>query len=127
MLKKNWLKIVLFLVVFTALVLTATFTDLWVSKTLVDLDQGEYYSNNGFGVFVEVIGSFPIYYMIGLSVIILGFNARRFKNEKLGVALLVVALVVSFIAMYIGSDDCMDDFADHSKKYAEFKEIFKLF
>ena len=56
--------------VFIVLVVIATFTDLWVSKVLADIKAGEYFSDNLFGVIGEVFGSFPIYYMIGLSLII---------------------------------------------------------
>ena len=68
--------------VFLALAVIATFTDLWVSKMLADIKPGEYFSDNLFGVVGEVFGSFPIYYMIGLSLIILGFNGQATKYEK---------------------------------------------
>ena len=117
--------IIIFLAVFVALVITATFTDLGVSKILVDLDDGKYYSDNLFGVIGEVFGSFPIYYMIGLAVIIFGFNGFAF-DKKWNYACLIAGLAVGFVAMFIGADDCLKDFADHSHKFEEWKSIYKI-
>ena len=73
--------VLIFLSVLVALIITATFTDFGVSKILADLDEGEYFSENLFGVIGEVFGSFPIYYMIGLAIIIFGFNGFSFDKK----------------------------------------------
>ncbi len=109
--------------VFIALVVIATFTDLWVSKVLADIKAGEYFSDNLFGVIGEVFGSFPIYYMIGLSLIILGANGQATKYEKL---LFISGVICGFIAMVIGTDDCLKDFADHSQRYAQWDRAWQL-
>jgi membrane-associated phospholipid phosphatase len=121
--KVNKLAIILFAVIFVALAVTATFTDLWVSKTIADIKPGEYFSKNLFGVIGEVFGSFPVYYMIGLSLIILGINGVDFKYEKL---FFILGIVGGFVAMLIGADDCLKDFADHAPKYEEWKRILQL-
>ena len=123
--KINKLAVILFCVIFASLLLTATFTDFGVSKILADIDKGEYFSKNLFGVIGEVFGSFPIYYMIGLAVIIFGFNGFSFE-KKWNYLCVIAGIVLGFVAMFIGVDDCLKDFADHSQKFEQWKGIYKI-
>lgn len=117
--------VLIFIAVFLALAVTATFTDFGVSKILADIDEGEYFSKNLFGVIGEVFGSFPIYYMIGLAVIIFGFNGFSFE-KKWNYVCIIAGIIIGFVAMFIGVDDCLKDFADHSQKYEQWKSIYKI-
>ncbi len=119
------LPIIIFSAVFLVLLLTSTFFDMQVTKILVDIPEGSYYSNNLFGVIGEVIGSFPIYYMIGLAVICLALGGAVLKPSLKNI-FFIIAIVGGFIAMFIGADDCLKDFADHSVAYANWQEIFKI-
>ena len=76
-LKKQWIYIVLAVVVFAILLGLATAFDYQISSTIADLEKGEFFSNNVFGKFIEVIGSFPIYYMIALALFAIGYNYQR--------------------------------------------------
>lgn len=53
-----------------ALLALASFFDLQISKSLVNLDFGQYYSSNFFGRLFEVIGETPVYFLCGFSVCI---------------------------------------------------------
>ena len=72
--KKSWLSVALFILIFGGLLLTATFTDLQVSKILTAhaLEPGKYLSNDAFGVAFEAVGSTPVY-------MILAFAFARFQ------------------------------------------------
>ena len=119
------LPIIIFCVVFLALLLTSTFFDMQVTKILVDIPEGSYYSNNLFGVIGEVIGSFPIYYMIGFAVICLALGGIVYK-PSLKKLFFIIAIIGGFIAMFIGVDDCLKEFADHSIAYKNWDKIFKI-
>ena len=119
------LPIIIFCAVFIALLLTATFFDMQVTKILVDIPEGSYFSNNLFGVIGEVIGSFPVYYMIGFAIICLALGGAISKPSYKNL-FLAIAVIGGFVAMFIGADDCLKEFADHSIAYEHWDKIFKI-
>ncbi len=125
-LKKQWIYIVLAVVVFAILLGLATAFDYQISSTIADLEKGEFFSNNVFGKFIEVIGSFPIYYMIALALFAIGYNYQRLGKRAWQLVLFFVCIGGALLAIYIGVDDCMDDFADHSVAYLNWAEGFKF-
>ena len=85
------LAILIFAVVFTALVVVATYYDLPISQILtkdslegeaLGKDHGDYISYNGFGLFFEAIGSAPMFGMIVVACAILFWAFWR-RNDKL--------------------------------------------
>ena len=65
-----------FISVFTALLIVASFFDLEISRFLTagSLPDGEYYSTNGFALFVEILG-FSAFYFSGAIASIICVNA----------------------------------------------------
>lgn len=115
--KKSWLSVILFVVIFAALLTTATFTDLSVSTILTKnaLLPGEYLSTDTFGVAFEAMGSTPVYAMIAFAFQILFWYAVR--HGKKGVLTTIGALlsfVASTVAYYIGIDDTLGYLFEHS-------------
>ena len=125
-LKKQWLYVVICIAVFGALLALATAYDYQISKTFADLEDGQFFSNNVFGKFIEVIGSFPIYYMIALALFAIAYNYQRVDKHWLKLTIFFVCIGGALLATYIGVDDCMDDFADHSVAYLNWAEGFKF-
>jgi len=123
-LKIKAIPLILFFVIFSALFILASIYDFQISKLIVDLDSGKYFSNNWFGVFFEVIGSFPVYYVFGFSAFVFAFNSYKLK-KNLGTVFYVFFMVVGIFALYLGADDCMKDFADHVKSYGELHFIVR--
>ena len=125
-LKKNWIYVAICVAVFGILLGLATAFDYKISSTIADLDKGEFYSNNLFGQIIEVIGSFPIYYMIALALFAIAYNYQRIDKRWLSILVFCICIAGALLATYIGVDDCMDDFADHSVKYLNWPEGFKF-
>lgn len=67
--------------VLAILLIIASFYDLQISKTLADLEFGQYYSHNFFARFFEVIGEMPVYFLISFSFCI--FSISIYNNLKL--------------------------------------------
>lgn len=105
--KKVILGVVLFIVIFAGLLVTATFTDLSISMILTKnaLADHTYYTNHTFGAAFESIGCSPMYFMYAFSFGIFFWFFMRKKNMKsapkaiLSGASLIGVLVVNFIAL----------------------------
>ena len=70
--KRNTIiSICLFVVIFGALLITATFCDLDISKKLVQLQPGQYYTTNMFGAVFACIGSWPAYLFLSAAFAIM--------------------------------------------------------
>lgn len=85
--------IVLFCVIFAALLLIATFYDLPISRFLTRgvLAPGEYDTNNTFGAFFEIIGDSPVEIMLAFSIDILFVYALRLLQGTKRAVLMAVA------------------------------------
>ncbi|MBE6834911.1 MAG: phosphatase PAP2 family protein [Ruminococcaceae bacterium] len=92
--EKTILAIILFVVVFGALLVTATFTDLQVSQFLTkfSLPKGQYYADDVFGRAFETIGCSPIYLMLAFAFHIIFWNVfLRIKDMVIKYILLAVS------------------------------------
>ena len=86
----------IFLAVFAALLITATFTDLQVSRILTKnaLPAGQYYANDVFGVLFECIGTCPELLICALCAeLILIYVTRFWKKGAMRTAVQAVALI----------------------------------
>ena len=120
--KKNIIAGSLFIVIFIALMLVASFFDLEISKFIVgsSLDKGAYYSNNHIGNIIEIIGSFPIFGALLFATLI---QARNYysRNDKLKyLAILFFVGTVIDITWFI-----KDSFKYCSRIYG-FEHIYEL-
>lgn len=114
---KKW-PIIICASVFVVLTVLASIFDLQLSKWVVQLNESRYFSDNFFGVFFEVIGSFPVYFAFAFAIMAIGFNILKLLGKKSAV-LFAFILFIGFIALYLGVADCGKDYADHSKFYKE--------
>ena len=91
--KKTILSICLFCIIFCGLLITATFTDLQVSRILTKnaLPAGEYYADDIFGVVFECIGTAPELLLCGLSSAMIAVWALR-RMRRGFVRILIVFL-----------------------------------
>ena len=93
--KKTVRNVCLFIVIFAGLLITATFTDLQVSKILTKdvLQPGNYYTNHFYGAMMETVGTCPEY-LIGalMAQIIFWYALRLRKKDALQTALCGVSL-----------------------------------
>lgn len=105
--KKTIVSIVLFVVIFAALLTTATFTDLQVSHILTSkaLADHTYITNDTFGAMFEAVGSVPTYFMLSFAFEILFWAVVR-KNKEgkalsyvVSFGLAVAAVVTNFILL----------------------------
>lgn len=115
--KKNALvPIILFVVVFAALLITATFTDLQVSKILTSgvLPEGQYYAQDFFGVMFECVGSSPVYLIMAFAFQIWFWYSRRFiKKHPLSEVLCALCAILSVVADYICVNDSVGYVFEH--------------
>lgn len=100
---KTIVSLLLFVLIFGGLLVTATFTDLQVSNILTAhaLEDHNYYTNDPFGATFEAVGSAPVYLMLAFSAHILFWQVMRKwtkKGAREAVALLL--LVGGTVAYY---------------------------
>lgn len=89
---------------FCALLVLATFFDLDISRALVNLGEGEYYSRDLFGRFFETFGLLPLYIFVDIAAaIVFHYSLRRKKGAGRTAALIfavVLCLAMSYHAFY---------------------------
>ncbi len=92
--KRYHLSVVVFLCVFGALLTTATFFDLEVSRILThfSLKEGAYYTNDVFANFFEAAGMLPHYLLRAFSALSLGWFFYKFLSQK---TLRIITLVAA--------------------------------
>lgn len=107
--KKNILGIALFVLIFGALVVIASFFDFQISEILAKsgLENGDrYISSNAFGLVFEAIGSCAIYLMASVACCILFWNVlRRVKKDWLKSILAIVFAIGVFAGFYLTVSD----------------------
>ena len=83
--KKVIISSLLFILIFGALLLIATFFDLQISRFLTKgiLAEGQYDTNNTFGAFFEIIGDSPVEIMLAFS-----FAGKFHKSLQINIRLL---------------------------------------
>lgn len=91
--KKTILSLCLFFLLFGSLLLTATFTDLQVSRLLTQhaLPAGQYYADDVFGVVFECIGTSPELLLCGVCAAMLSVWAMRLMRHGAGRTMLMLA------------------------------------
>lgn len=100
--KKTILSVCLFILIFGGLLVTATFTDLQVSRILTKnvLPQGQYYTEHIFGAVFESIGTIPEYFVGALMVQIVFLYIRRFMKAGAGKTALECGALFVIFALY---------------------------
>lgn len=109
--------VVLFVVIFAALLIAASFTDLKVSDILTEnaLTDGEYLSHDVFGVGFEIFGSSPIYIMAGVCVVLLMLYIwRTLKLRPVREVICAVLLAGSVLAYWFFFNDMFGYIAEHA-------------
>lgn len=103
-LRKN-LKIVVTLGVLLILLIIATFCDLQISRSLVDLEEGKYYSKNFFAVFFECFGEMPVYIVPSIALGVIFFYLKKESSfpDWLRLGLMIFILLFSIGFNYYGS------------------------
>ena len=76
---KTILSVSVFLLVFIALILIATFCDLQISGIMTKgiLADGKYFAEDFFGVMLEAVGCTPIYLMIAFVLCVLFWSCLK--------------------------------------------------
>ena len=130
--KRAWLSVVLFLVIFAGLLITATFTDLQVSQILTSkaLAANTYLTNDSaFGVALEALGSDPVYLAFAFAFSLLFWYCLRKKTMPAAPRTLL-ALVMggcAMVANYVLVDDTMGYIEEHlTGEYGAFVEHEQL-
>lgn len=109
--------VLLFVAVFAALLIAASFTDLEVSDLLTGgaLEEGEYLSHDVFGVAFEIFGSSPIYVMAGICVVLLMLYVwRTLKLRPMREIICVILLAGSVLAFWFFFDDMFGYIGEHA-------------
>ena len=108
----------LFVLVFAALVVAATYTDLDVSKTLTKgiLEEGEYLASDTFGVAFEIFGSSPVYIIAGFAAaLLMMYIWRFFKLRPLREIACAVLLAGVVLAFWLFFNDMFGYIAEHAE------------
>ena len=120
---KSWVALLLFIAVFGALLVTATFTDLQVSNILTAkaLAAHTYYTNETvYGVVLEAVGSSPVYLMLAFSFQILFWQVmRKMKKHPWKEILAILLLVAGTAAYFVMFDDAVKYALQHIGPEAE--------
>ena len=118
------LSIVLFIVIFAGLLITATFTDLDISKRLVCLEEGQYYSTNLFGAVFASIGSTPTYIMLSVACAIIFANTLHAQNKILHTLGSITANCLSVFAMVYNVPDIAHYLVKHFGQDVIFNQLY---
>lgn len=97
---KKWINPLIIFVLFIVLILIGTFLDLQISKTIADLNFGEYYSKNYFGLVFEVIGELPVYILACCCALIIMLNIN-YKNKNLDLIVKLTFYILACGAMFL--------------------------
>lgn len=113
---KTIIAVLMFVVVFTALILVATFFDFQVSQILTKnaLPEGEYYADDFFGVLFECIGSIPIYLFAAfVCCVVFWVCLKVWKKKPYNVIVAIIFAVGSVVAFTIAVSDALGYIFDH--------------
>ena len=87
------------LLLLCVIMIFASFYDLQISQTLADLNFGQYYSQNLFGRFFEIVGETPVYFLSSFSFCIFTMYFIKKNNKKTLNILLVI--LFAFISTFL--------------------------
>lgn len=110
--------VTLFVLVFVALVVAATYTDLQVSDIMTDgiLEEGEYLASDTFGVAFEIFGSSPVYVIAGFCcVLVMMYIWRFFKLRPLREIACAVLLAGAVVAFWLFFNDMFGYILEHAE------------
>lgn len=110
--KRTILSLCLFAAIFGGLLLTATFTDLQVSRILTKgtLPEGQYYATGVFGVVFECIGTCPELLISAVCAAMLTVWALRILTPGAGRTLLVIVGGAATAGLYLWEFSDMFDY-----------------
>ncbi|MCQ2462315.1 MAG: phosphatase PAP2 family protein [Clostridia bacterium] len=113
--KKIIVSVVLFVLVFAGLLVTATFTDLQVSKILTSraLVEHNYITNDFFGATLEAVGTTPIYILLAFVFEILFWHALYNRKGAGRIVLAAFAQVAAAVSAYVMFDDTLGYIKKH--------------
>ncbi len=97
---KKWLWLTSVALLYITAIILGSFFDLQISQALCDLEFGEYYSSNAFGVVFEVVGELPVYILAGVCFVIL-FLAINPKKKAWDVVAKTVLTILSIGAFFL--------------------------
>lgn len=130
---KTIISLSLFFAILLALVLVASFCDYQVSEILTSnsLKDGEYYADDFFGVFLEIVGSNAIYLMAGFVCCILFWACLKLWDKKpFNIIFAVVLAIGSVVAVWFTLKDAVSYMFDQVFKVVdpeEFEVLDKLY
>lgn len=113
---KTVVSMLLFALVFGGLLITATFMDLQISKTLTAnvLAEHNYYTNDAFGTVFEILGSAPVYMMIAFAAQILFWHiARNFSKKGVKEILELLLVIVGTVSYFAFAKQSTGYFLQH--------------
>ena len=115
-LKRNFINLGLFVLVFAFILVIATLYDLEISKLLTKnvLLPGEYYSISIIGRLIEYIGSAPIFLIGSFACLIFIHNIYSLKDKRKYLSLIFVVILIVLLEKFFG---------DTLKYYARHHEI----
>ena len=119
--QKSWIAVALFVVVFAGLLIAATFTDLEVSHILTKnaLKDGEYLSDDAFGVFFEIVGCSALYILIAVcATICFWFFIKVYNKKPWNVIFAVISAIASVVAFWLMFKDIYGYSIEHILKDA---------
>lgn len=115
------LAIALFAVIFAVLLTVATLYDLDISKIMTKkaLPAGQYFSDSGFGLFFESVGSAPIYIMAAIAGVVGFWWGLRKDNKYLKIIVPLIGAVVIFLGLFFFVKDIFRYVGEHmhNKEY----------
>ena len=92
---KNNLLFVISMACLFIMLIVGTFLDLQISQKLVDLNDGNYYTRNIFGILFEIIGEMPIYLITAFAASLIFHNFKRRDKKLVNTAIQVFAILIS--------------------------------
>ncbi|MBD5092345.1 MAG: hypothetical protein HDT36_03080, partial [Clostridiales bacterium] len=124
---KTIISIVLFVVIFVALILIASFCDLQISQLLTKgvLEDGEYFAHDFFGVMLESVGCIPIYLMIAFILCVLFWSSLKigvpfksgntvYTKKPVNIVCAVICAIGVVVACWIAIKDSVGYIFEHT-------------
>ena len=95
---KKILPFIISLIIILGLLTLGYFFDLDISKAVVRLDNGNYYSSAPIPVFFEIVGVHPLYIMVAIGVGFIINFVKKFKKKGLRIVSIIILSIVVFLA-----------------------------
>lgn len=105
---KSWISVALFIAVFAALVIVATFYDLQISRIMTAgaLSSGEYIGHDVFGVLGEIIGTSPVFLLVAfIGAALFWYFMKIWKIKPLKYIFAVAFFAIGVVGFYLFVND----------------------